>query len=298
MSAGYVIITAARNEASYIGHTLRAVTGQTIPPASWIIVSDGSTDGTDAVVKLYAERYPYIHLVNSAPDGARSFGSKARAINQGYGLARDVPHDFVAVLDADVSFEPDYYAAVIERFDLYPSLGLAGGILYDNINGKFVRQTCSLGWSVSGPIQMFRRACFEAIGGYQPLPRGGIDAVAETSVRMNGWSVRTFPEIQVLHHRRTGAEKGNPLVTCYRDGLKEYGYGSYPLFEAAKAFSRLLHSPPFLGSVLRLSGYGSAWLRREPRNLPPNVLDAVRREQRARLLGRFHFKGMKGAPCP
>ena len=298
MSTGYVIITAARNEASYIGHTLRAVTAQTIPPASWIIVSDGSTDATDAMAKLYAERYPYIHLINSTPDGSRSFGSKAKAINQGYRLARDVPHDFVAVLDADVSFEPDYYAAVMERFETRPLLGLAGGILYDNINGKFVRQTCSLDWSVSGPIQMFRRACFEAIGGYQPLPRGGIDAIAETSVRMKGWSVRTFPEIQVLHHRRTGAEKGNPLVTCYRDGLKEYGYGTYPLFEAAKAIARLLDRPPLLGSVLRLSGYGTAWLRHEPRLLPPNVLDAVRREQRARLLEWLHLKGMKGASCP
>ena len=285
---GYIIVTAARNEEAYLERTLRAVAFQTVLPVVWVIVSDGSTDGTDALVRRYSDRYPFIRLVTTAPDGARNFGSKAKAINQGYGLVRDLPHDYVGILDADVSFEPDYYAEVIARFTRNPKLGVAGGILYDNCNGVFVKQNTSPGWSVSGPIQMFRRACFDAIGGYRPLPRGGIDAVAESAARLKGWHVRAFPELRVLHHRRTGAEKGNLWITCYRDGLKEYGYGCHPLYETAKAAARLLEAPPVIGSLLRLGGYCAAWIRREPRAIPDEILNAVRREQWERLI--LHVK--------
>jgi biofilm PGA synthesis N-glycosyltransferase PgaC len=283
----YIIVTAARNEASYLERTLLAVTTQTVAPVCWVIVSDGSTDGTNDLVRRYAARFSYIRLVESGTGEGRNFGSKARAINHGYSQVSDLPHAFVAVLDADVSFDLDYYERVMKRFARNPKLGMAGGILHDNCGGVYIQQNTSPDFSVSGPIQMFRKSCFELIGGYHPLPRGGIDAVAETAVRMNGFDVRAFPELKVLHHRRTGAEKGNIWITCFRDGLKEYGYGCHPLFEIAKALARLPETPWVAGSLLRVGGYCCAWLRREPRLLPHDILAAIRREQRERLAGLF-----------
>jgi biofilm PGA synthesis N-glycosyltransferase PgaC len=290
----YVILSAARNEEAYIEKTIRAVLAQTRKPLKWIIISDGSTDRTNPIVQHYAETNRYIQLVTSTPDGSRNFGSKARAINLGHTLVRDLDHDFVAILDADVSFDPFYYEKVMQRFAEDPRLGLAGGILYDNCNGEFIRQKTSADWSVSGPIQMFRRRCFDEMGGYQALPYGGIDAVAESAARMLGWKVRAFPDIKVNHHRRTGAEKGNMLVTSFRDGVKEYGYGCDPAFVAAKAFYRLLDAPVMIGSALRLAGYCTAWIRRYPRALPAPVLDAIRREQRLRLACLLRKPGAKG----
>lgn len=292
---GYVILSAARNEAAYIETTLRSVQAQTVEPLAWVIVSDGSTDATDAIVRRFSNTLPYLHLVAAPSDGSRNFGSKAKAINAAYERVRRLSHDFVAVLDADVSLDANYYESVIRRFEADPKLGLAGGILYDKCGSEFVRQRTSVEWSVSGPIQMFRRRCFEDIGGYRSLPRGGIDAVAESAARMNGWKVRAFQEIPVRHLRRTGAEKGNIFATAFRDGVKEYGYGCDAAFIAAKAVRRLGESPFLVGSLLRLAGYGTAWLRRDFRNLPDDVLEAIRREQRRRLFGRFHRTKSSGS---
>lgn len=286
----YVIVSAARNEEAYLENTIESVVSQTVLPRQWIIVSDGSTDGTDEIVRRHASRHPFIRLITQPPGGGRSFGSKANAVNLGYGQARSIPHDFVAVLDADVSFNSTYYENIMKRFEEDSRLGIAGGILLDKIDGRFVRQTISLDWSVSGPIQMFRRECFEAIGGYRPLPHGGIDAVAEMDARMRGWKVRTFTDQEVLHLRRTGAEKGGPMKTCFRDGIKEYGYGCHPAFVCVKALSRIMDTPLLLGSLLRIAGYGAAWMRHEPPVLSPEFISSVRREQWARMTAPFRSR--------
>ncbi|MFO7535124.1 MAG: glycosyltransferase family A protein [Kiritimatiellia bacterium] len=293
----YIIISAVRNEAAYIEETIKSVTAQSVPPRKWIIVSNGSTDSTDAIILRHAASHPFIKLISTKMGTSRNFASKARAINMGYALARFIPCDFVAVLDADVSFGPAYYETIMNRFGDDPHLGIGGGVLYDNCDGVYVRQTVSVNWSVSGPIQMFRRSCFEGIGGYQALPHGGIDAVAEITARMKGWNVRTFTDLKVRHHRRTGSEKGSPLKTCFRDGIKEYGYGCHPAFVLAKSLSRLTDPPYVLGSVLRLAGYGVSWMRHEPRSLSAEYIASIRREQVARLADIFKKNGLRQKEC-
>jgi hypothetical protein len=134
---------------------------------------------------------------------------------------------------------------------------------------------------------MFRREAYEKIGGYTPLPRGGIDAAAEFMVRMNGWRVRTFKDLEVRHYRRAGTSKGGILHARYRQGVHEFTLGYHPLFELARCVSRLRQRPYVVGSLWRYSGYVSSAIKRLPHVLPDDVVKHVHKEQLGRLRDRL-----------
>lgn len=282
----YILVTAARNEAAHITQTLRSVTAQTRPPQRWIIVSDGSTDETDEIVRGFVNQFPYIELLRVEADGERNFGSKAVAVNAGYKKISDIKHAYVGILDADVSFDADYYEQVIRRFENNSRLGIAGGVLFDIVAGKPVRQMTDPEWSVSGPVQMFRRECWCAIGGYLPI-RGGIDAAAEFMARMHGWTVRAFPELRVVHHRETGREKHSLAGFFFHTGLEDHHLGYHPLFFLAKSVRRFRCRPVMIGGLLMLFGYAWAMLSRKPIRVPDDVIRYLRREQMGRLRARL-----------
>lgn len=284
----YVIITPARNEDAYIEKTIEAVTAQTILPEKWVIVSDGSTDRTDDIVKRYEKNYDFIQLLRIESDCPRNFASKVYAIRAGIERLDGFEYNFLGILDADVSFEPSYYERVLTKFRENPKLGIAGGILSEPHAGEWTQQLTSTSWSVSGPIQMFRRQCYEDIGGYITLQKGGVDAVAEVMARMHKWEVRSFPDIKVLHHRPTGSSYGNILYNRFHIGIKEYSYGNHLLFEMAKCFWRVREKPYVFGSVFRLSGYFWAFLRRDLREVPADVVGFMRHEQMQRLIKIFN----------
>jgi glycosyltransferase involved in cell wall biosynthesis len=196
----YVLVTAARNEEAYIENTIRSVIAQTILPEKWVIVSDGSTDHTDKIVKRYAMTHGFIFFMRKSADQERNYGNKARAFKLGYEQAINFEHDFVGNLDADVSFASTYYESVMSKFDINGRLGVAGGTRFDLRNGQF-RKIHPAQNSAGGPTQFFRRQCYQEIGGYLPLKFGGLDTVAETMARMSGWEVETFPDLEVFHYR-------------------------------------------------------------------------------------------------
>jgi len=287
MNNSYVIITPARNEEAYIEKTFQSVISQTILPKKWVIVSDGSTDRTDEIVKLYESNYDFIQLLHREPDTSRSFASKVYAIRAGIKQLNGIEYDFIGNLDADVSFEPDYYESVFVKFQENPKLGIAGGELFDNCGGKYIRQLKSTSWSVGGPVQMFRRKCYEDIGGYIPIKLGCEDAIAEIMARMHGWEVKSFPDIRVMHHRRTGTEKGNILSARFRGGVMDYSLGYSPLFEVARCFLRIIEKPYVIGSLFRICGYCWAFLRRDKQILPDEIVKFFHKEQLDRLISTF-----------
>ncbi len=116
----YVLVTAARNEAAFIERTLGAVVGQTVKPLRWVIVSDGSTDGTDDIVSRYAQRHPWIQLIRTPERHERTFAGKARAFNLGWETTKDLAYEAIGNLDADVSFAPEYFAFLLERLAAIP----------------------------------------------------------------------------------------------------------------------------------------------------------------------------------
>lgn len=282
----YVVITPARNEEQYIGKTLASMATQTHPPLRWVIVSDGSTDGTDEIVRKYQRHCPWIMLVRMADQRDRSFAAKVQCINAGLEHVKDLRADVVASLDADISFEPDYFEFLLQRFEDNARLGVAGTPFVENGIHYDYRYTNIE--HVSGACQLFRRECFEAIGGYQPIRGGGIDWVAVTTARLKGWQTRTFTEKTCVHHRSigTGSARGR-LRAMFRHGQKDYYLGGHPLWQIFRGAYQATKSPYLVGGLCLVAGYSSALLRRVERPIPQELVDFQRAEQMMRLRGVF-----------
>jgi len=283
MENDYVLVTPARNEEAYIEKTLQSVITQTLIPKKWVIVSDGSSDRTDEIVSKYAADYGFIQLLRADNDAKRNFSSKVKAIMAGINEIKDLKYQFIGNLDADVSFNPHYFECIIEKFNGNKKLGIAGGLVIDVVKDKLIRRVINTSWSVSGAVQLFRRKCHEEIGGYFPLERGGEDAIAEVMARKYGWKVKTFTELKVLHHRRTGTAQINLLSWKFTQGIGDYSLGYHPLFEISKFLFRIKEKPYLLASFFRMCGFFWASLKRKRRQLPDEVVTCVREEQLARL---------------
>jgi glycosyltransferase involved in cell wall biosynthesis len=280
--SNYVIITPAHNEGQFIEKTIRSMIQQTVRPLKWVIVNDASTDHTGEIVETYVRNHDFIKLVNRTREAGRDFGKKVYAFNCGLEKIRDLSYDFIGNLDADITFESLYFKNILEEFDADPKLGLSGGIVYTKFRKEFVTYDNTLD-SVGGKVQIFRRQCFEEIGGYLPLKFGGIDAAAEILTRMKGWSVRKSFANRAFEHRRTGFADGRLLKTMLRDGRKFYSLGYAPLFYLFRCIYRLKDYPLLFGSVVSLTGYLWSMMRRDPVVLPVEVVQSLRHEQRMKL---------------
>lgn len=278
----YIIITPARNEEDFIKFTIESVISQSVLPLKWVIVSDGSTDGTDDIVSTYSKKHKFIYLLSANSTGDRNFGSKVNAIKAGFKLIDNENYDYLGFLDADVSFDSNYFKAILEKFEGSQKLGVGGGIIQELIKGKYVTQNNSLN-SVAGAVQTFRRKCYEDIGGYIPLKYGGIDTAAEIIARSKGWDVQTFPELKVLHHRRVMTGKGNQFKVKYRHGITHYMLGYHPLFQILRCLLRIKDRPYFLGSFFIMLGYLNATRKKYERQLPDDVVAFLQKEQMQRI---------------
>jgi len=277
----YVLITPARNEAAYIELTLKSVVSQTVRPIKWVIVNDGSTDGTDDIVRKYAANNPWIELVQMPERRERNFAGKAIAVSAGQKQLGELQYDVIGNLDADVSFEPDYFAFLMDRFAENPKLGVGGtAFREDNLsyNYEFVGIE-----HVSGMCQMFRRECFEAIGGYSAIRSGGIDLIAVLSARAKGWETRTFVEKSFVHHRSQGGALHTGLRERLHMGRKDYLLGNHPMWEIFRSIYQMAHKPYLIGGLLVLASYVWNSIRGVERTIPPELMAIRRSDQLKRL---------------
>jgi glycosyltransferase involved in cell wall biosynthesis len=287
----YCLLTACRNEADFIGKTIRSVIGQSLRPRRWIILDDGSIDGTAELVQQLSQGHDWIHLHRLEPRRERSFGAQYRAIMRGYEMLRDLPFDFLGALDADISFESaDYFSALFLEFNRNPRLGIAGGVICEQKKGIFKERKGNVVWSVAGAVQMFRREVFESIGGYIPLEYGGSDSLAVLLAEMQGWGVRSLPGLRVLHYRPSSTADGR-LRGAFRAGLMQAAFGYDPLFMMFKCVRRLMFKPAILGSLLSSAGYLSYKLKGGRPVIPSEALQYLRQTQRGRLLRAVRFQG-------
>lgn len=292
----YVLMTSAYNEQDSIERLMDSVASQSVLPSLWIIVDDGSMDRTAQLVRQRMSLESYIHLERRKPS-VNDFASKARALNAAYqrikerlgaeSLARDWV--LVGVLDADLSFDSDYFSSLCSRFAQDATLGIAGGQILQVLGGKSESQRISEN-SVAGAVQMFRRECFDQIGGFLPLSNGGEDAAAEIMARMNGWKVRTFSDLQVLHHGRVVSGSKGPVHERFKRGMLNYELGYSPAFHLLSCLGRVDLQPYIFGSVLCALGYGWAYLNGRQHCLPSEVVTFLRSEQRHRMRGLLSSK--------
>ncbi len=189
----YALVTPARNEARLIESTIRAVAAQTVRPLRWVIVSDGSTDGTDEIVELHAAVYDWIELVRMPPRGERHFGGKALAIRAGLERLQGVPYEVIACLDADITFESDYFEYLLGKLANHPELGIVGTPYRDTTSEVYDYRFVSVE-HVSGACQVFRRTCYEEIGGYVAAKGGAIDTIGAVRLRRDStWGSAIMP---------------------------------------------------------------------------------------------------------
>ena len=279
----YTLVTPARNEAAYIPGVIESVLGQTVRPAKWVIVSDGSTDETDNIVVLASKSNPFIQLIRVAGQTKRSFGSKALAFKEGYEALKDVVFDYVGNLDADVTLEPHYYQRMLEEMSKNSRLGVASGVCWDKTNSGFKRTISSLNHAV-GAVQFWRRECFEAVGGYHPATVGGIDSLAELIARMKCWETRSFPDLPIYHHKPVDSSNGKTgALISYRAGMTEYHIGSHPFFAVLKAIKHWRQVPILVSIFIRLFGYGKLWVTGTRRDAPEELVAYLKKEQLAKL---------------
>ncbi|MBN2157853.1 MAG: glycosyltransferase family 2 protein [Spirochaetes bacterium] len=276
----YTLVTAAYNEEKNIEKTIRSVVSQSLLPREWLIVSDGSTDKTDAIVHSYREKYKFISFLRIPGEDKHSFASKVYALNTGIEKIDVELSDFIGILDADVSFGEHYFSDIIRRFNDSPKLGIAGGNIVESINGSLKKVIKSIN-SVAGAVQLYRRECFTQTGPFLPLEYGGEDAAKEIMARMKGWEVRTFPEIEVSHHGFVGG--GKFYRNRYRRGIQYFLLGYHPLFHFARCIFRVRERPVFTGSLVEMIGYIYAKAKFSKSGLPADVVRFLRSEQMERL---------------
>lgn len=279
----YAIITPARNEAQYIELTIKSMIAQTRPPVKWVIVSDGSTDETDELVRKYLDKYPWIELLRMPERTERHFAGKAHAVNSGYEVVKGLNFEIVGNLDADVSFEPDHFEFLVGKMAESPRLGVAGAPFREGTFQYDYRFTNID--NVWGGCQLFRRECFEAMGGYVPLKGGGVDLVAVVTARMHGWQTRTYPERVCIHHRIMNSAMNKGLKLKFKWGQSDYRLGSHPAWEFFRCIYQLSQPPYVIGGMTILAGYYYSLVTRRPRSVSSAFAAFRGKEQMQKLRG-------------
>jgi poly-beta-1,6-N-acetyl-D-glucosamine synthase len=278
----YVLITPARNEAKFIELTLKSMVAQTIKPLRWVIVSDGSTDGTDEIIKKYTSPHEWIELLSLPVHQQRSFAGKVTAFNAGYEKVKGLDYEVIGNLDGDISFEPGYLEFLVNKFAENPKLGVAGTPYKENeaVHDERFKSPDH----VSGACQMFRRQCFEEIGGFPAIKTGGVDLIALLSAQAKGWQTKRFDEMSCMHHRNVGSgDHSGVLRRLLNRGRKDYLLGSHPAFEIFRGILQMKNRPFIVGGTLMIFGYFWAMVCCVKRSMPKELIIIRQHDQMERL---------------
>ncbi|MGE5206070.1 MAG: glycosyltransferase family 2 protein [Chlamydiota bacterium] len=275
----YVVITPARDEAAWMDCTIESMVAQTWRPAEWIIVDDGSGDGTGAIIREYARRHPWIRGLQRQDRGRRLPGTGVvEAFYEGYNSLQSSAWELLVKLDADLSFAPDFFQKSLAHFQAQPRLGIGGACLYQPTSGS-LQPEAGPRFHVRGATKIYRRQCWEAIKGIMVAP--GWDVVDEIRASMLGWMTESFPDVGAVHHRPTGG------AGRWRDMIKRgqgcYIAGYHPLYVVARCLRHLGSKPYLLGSLGMGVGFVGGYLSGKPRD--PALVRYVHEQQWRRLRG-------------
>lgn len=282
MNTKYVVVTPVRNEEANLRCTIESMIQQSVLPAEWMIVDDGSTDNTRVIIKEYAAKHEWIRACYRADRGFRqSGGGVVEAFNDGYRALTCSEWDFVVKLDGDLSFQPDYFEKCFERFHSKPKLGIAGGVICHIVDGKQHVEPCPR-FHVRGATKIYRKECWNAIGALWIAP--GWDTFDEVKANRLGWSTESFGDLRLAHHRQTGFNDGLLWGGLVKNGRANYICGYHPLFMLGKCGRRLATRPYVIGALGLMYGYVSGYLKRIPQVDDGETIAYLRRQQLRRLV--------------
>jgi biofilm PGA synthesis N-glycosyltransferase PgaC len=280
-----LVVTPAKNESRYLQRTIDSMLGQTFLPVEWIVVDDGSTDGTAEMAERAAERHSWISVIRKPVCAQRRVGlATVDAMKLALEQTRHSDYDFLAVIDADVELPASYFALILAEFARNPSLGIAGGQIYERGPKQNLVPMRGGAGATAGADKCWRRECFEKIGGL--VENAAWDGIDQYQAAMHGWSTRSFDDegMRVLHLRQMGASHKGILHGRMRRGESGYFMGSHPLWMLASAAFHLRDVPYVLASAATLAGYFRAMWRQAPRVDRPELIQFIRRKQISTLI--------------
>jgi len=280
----YVLISPCRNEAQFMRQTLESVLAQSIRPAKWVIVDDGSTDQTPQILAAYARQHEWIEIVTRRDRGRRAVGPGViEAFYAGYDTINPDDYDYFCKLDLDLRLPPRYFEILMQRMLANPRLGTCSGKAYLEEEGALVAEGHGDETSL-GMTKFYRIACFKEIGGFvRQVMWDGIDC---HRCRMKGWIACSWdePELRFVHLRRMGSSQQSIFAGRMRQGFGYYFMGTGLLFMTAAAINRISEKPYVLGGLAMLWGYIKGAAQRKPRYEDPAFRRFLRRYQRRALL--------------
>ena len=260
----YIIITPVRNEGGHFSEMIASMVAQTARPLMWVIVDDGSSDETGALADRAARDHVWIQVVHRIDRGFRQQGGGViQAFSEGFELCKDLPWEFAVKFDGDLSFDGNYFESCLARFAQNPKLGIGGGVVCKSENGGLVVE--SQGdprFHVRGATKIYRRACWDQIGGLLKAP--GWDTVDELKANMLGWETATFYDLKLRQHKDTGSADG-AWRNWVKNGLANYVSAYHPLFMLVKCVKRAFARPHLLGAAGLAYGFIGGYFRRTPR---------------------------------
>ncbi len=281
-----VLISPCRDEAKYALRALNAVLKQTIRPALWVIVDDGSTDDTPKILAEYAHRFDYIRVVQRTDRGRRSVGPGViDAFYAGYETVVCRDFDYICKLDLDLELPPRYFEILMERMEKNARIGTCSGkpyFVYPR-TGRLVSEQCADEMSV-GMTKLYRVECFQQIGGFVPeVMWDGIDC---HRCRMFGWIACSWddPDLRFVHLRPMGSSDRGWWHGRARHGFGQYFMGTGLAYMTASAVYRLPRPPLVVGGLAMWWGYVSSMLAGKPRYDDAEFRRFLRRYQRNCLL--------------
>jgi glycosyltransferase involved in cell wall biosynthesis len=280
-SPQYVVVSPVRNEEKYLPFTIASMSAQTEKPKKWVLVDDGSADQTGDLIDEAARKYQWILTVHRRDRGSRLAGTGVmEAFYEGYALLTKEDWDFIVKLDGDLSFRSDYFESCFKEFQTDSKLGIAGGTCCKLVNDKPVTEfKGEPAFHVRGPTKIYRRECFDAIGGLIRTP--GWDTVDQIKANMLGWKTLTFPHIKLIHHRATGGAYG-ARSDWIKNGLANYITGYDPVFMICKCIKRILARPTISGirnGIALWCGYLKGYIKRIPQVDDPEMIRYLRIQQ-------------------
>ena len=284
-SQRYLLISPCRDEAQYLRRTLDSVAAQSVQPALWVVVDDGSTDETSAILEDYVTRLPYLRVVKRDDRGRRQVGPGViEAFYAGLETVCLEDFDYICKLDMDLDLPARYFELLMERMESNPRIGTTSGKPWfvHPQRGTLVPEICGDEMSV-GMTKFYRVACFKEIGGFvRQVMWDGIDC---HRCRMLGWIAesRDLEPIRFIHLRPQGASQKGIWTGRVRAGFGQYFMGTSPYYYVAVAFYRLPAHPAVIGSIAMLWGYFSSWFKALPRYNDPEFRRFLRSYQHACL---------------
>lgn len=277
-SLSYGVVTPVLNEENDLGRLASCLVEQTAAPTAWVIIDQGSIDGTMAIAERLANQHPWIRLM-SIDDAVLARGAPiVRAFHAGLVELKPVP-DVVVKVDADVSVEADHFQRLLEAFSVDRALGIASGIVYERQADGVWRQRHGTGSGVWGACRGYRRECLADL---LPLEeRMGWDGLDLAKAAVNGWRTRVLLDLPFRHHRSEGARDGSRLRTWVTQGEASHFMGYRASYLLLRALYRMAREPAAVGLLL---GYARAVVRRRPRYADREVRAYLRRQQSIRRL--------------